>query len=150
MPVEWKDGSIDWVPMIDMKHSYPIETAEYALANGLEEEPAFKWWVRHTLKKRDRLNGKVKSKYWRNTHKFGICIPKSVREAIEIDNSTGTDFWQKAIAKEMKNVHIAFELLEGIIEKEMRGGKVKAGYNFITTHMILILGWMESLLARLG
>ena len=119
-----------------MKNSYPIQVAEYAVANGLDEEPAFNWWVRHALKKRDRIIAKLKSKYWRNTHKFGIRIPKSVEEALEIDRITNTDFWRKAIEKEMQNVRVAFELLEGVTEEQMRTGKIKPGYNFITTHMI--------------
>ena len=27
--VTWKDGSSDWVPVKDLKESYPVETAEY-------------------------------------------------------------------------------------------------------------------------
>jgi hypothetical protein len=44
---------------------------------------------------------KVKSKYWRTTHKFGIRLPKTVEEAYRIDRETGPDFWRKAIKKEM-------------------------------------------------
>ena len=44
-------------------------------------EPAFAWWVPHTLKKRNRIIVKVKSTYWMRTHKFGIRIPKTVEEA---------------------------------------------------------------------
>ena len=105
--VEWKDGSISWVPMRDMKISYPVELAEYAIANNIDEEPAFKWWVKDTLRKRDRIISKVKAKYWRTTHKFGIEVPKSVTEAYLIDQRTNTQFWTEAIRKEMKNVHIS-------------------------------------------
>ena len=34
-----------------MKESHPVEVAEYARARGIDKEPAFKWWVPHTLKK---------------------------------------------------------------------------------------------------
>ena len=61
--VEWKDGSSSWTPLKDLKVSNPVELAEYAIANGLSEEPAFKWWVSHTIKKRDKIISKVKSKY---------------------------------------------------------------------------------------
>ena len=83
--VEWKDGSVSWVPLKDLKASNPVELAEYAVANNIEEEPAFKWWVKDTLRKRDRIISKVKAKYWRTTHKFGIEVPKSVDEAYAID-----------------------------------------------------------------
>ena len=35
-----------------MKESYPVEVAEYARARGIDKEPAFEWWVSHTMKKR--------------------------------------------------------------------------------------------------
>jgi hypothetical protein len=31
-------------------------------------------------------------------------VPKNVMRALEIDKETGTDFWEKAIMKEMKHV----------------------------------------------
>ena len=58
---EWKDGDQDWIPLKDLKESNPIETAEFAVANGTQDEPAFAWWVPHTLKKRNRITKKVKS-----------------------------------------------------------------------------------------
>jgi hypothetical protein len=60
--VEWKDGSMDWVPLVELKASFPIELSEYALANGIEEEPAFKWWVKQTMRRRDRIISMYKSK----------------------------------------------------------------------------------------
>ena len=115
--VEWKDGSVSWVPLKDLKASNPIELAEYAVANNIEEEPAFKWWVKNTLRNRDRIISKVKAKYWCTTHKFGIEVPKSVNEAYTIDRLTGTTFWTDSIDKEMKNVRIAFDELEGVTEE---------------------------------
>jgi hypothetical protein len=44
-----------------VKDSNPIELAEYAVANRIQEEPAFKWWVAETLRMRNRIIGKVKS-----------------------------------------------------------------------------------------
>jgi len=70
------------------------------------------------MKRKERLMKKVKSKYWRTTHKFGIEIPKSVEEAYEIDRVTGTSHWTRAIEKEMKNVRVAFEKLDGITEEK--------------------------------
>jgi hypothetical protein len=99
----WKDGTTSWLPVKDLKESNPIEVAEYAISNKIAEEPAFAWWVRKVLRHRDRILGKVKSKYWSKTHKFGIEFPKSVAEALAIDKRTGTDFWRKAIDKEMRN-----------------------------------------------
>ena len=134
--IEWRDGSMDWHRLVDIKDSYPVQLAEYAVANKINHEPAFKWWVEKILKRKKRMINKVKSKYWRNTHKFGIEIPKSVKEAYKIDRESGTAHWTRAIEKEMKNVRVAFEKVDGVNESQMRTGKIKPGYSFCSTHMI--------------
>jgi hypothetical protein len=126
--VSWANGDSSWLPMKDVKESNPIELAEYAVANQIADEPAFAWWVRYTLRKRDRIIKKVKSRYWKRTHKFGIEMPKSIQEAFAIDRRTGTDFWRKAIEKEMKNIQVAFEFRDDNV--------VPIGYKHIQCHLI--------------
>jgi hypothetical protein len=123
-----KDGSSIWVSLKDFKEAYPIEVAEYAVNNKIASEAAFCWWVPHVLKKRDRIIKKVKTRYFKRTHKFGIELPKSVPEALEIDKKTGTDFWRRAIEKEMKNVQVAFEIRED--------GSIPVGFREITCHLV--------------
>jgi hypothetical protein len=83
-----------------MKDSYPVQTAEYAVANNLAKEPAFRWWISHVFRKRNRIIEKLsKKKYWQRTHKYGIELPKSVAEALDINQRTGTTFWRDAIEK---------------------------------------------------
>ena len=48
--VQWRDRSTSWEKLSDLKASNPVEVAEYAVANRLTEEPAFKWWVSHVIK----------------------------------------------------------------------------------------------------
>jgi len=134
--LEWVDGSMDWVRLAEVKEAYPLQLAEYAVANGIADEPAFKWWVHKVLRRKERIINKVKNKYWRTTHKFGIEVPKPVKEAYEIDRSTGTSHWTKAIEKEMRNVRVAFEKLDNVSQDQMRTGKIKPGYSYCSTHMI--------------
>ena len=47
--VEWKDGSVDRVPLKELKHSNPVELAECAVKNEISDKPAFNWWVKETL-----------------------------------------------------------------------------------------------------
>lgn len=78
----------------DLKNSYPIETAEYAIANQIDDQPAFAWWIPYVQKKRKAILKKVKSKYWQRTHKYGILIPKSVKDAYAADLvSNGDNLW---------------------------------------------------------
>ena len=127
--VQWKDRSTSWTPLKDLKESNPVEVAEYAVANKIPKEPAFIWWAKDVLRKRNQMIAKVRSHYWKRTDKFGVLIPKSVKEALLLDDKTGTDLWQKAIEKEMKNVMPAFTFLE-------RDEKVPIGYQHIDCHMI--------------
>ena len=103
--------------------------AKYAVANNLSNEPAFAWWVPHTIKKEKRLIKAVKSRYSQCSHKFGIYVPKTVEEALEIDRQTNTTYWKDAIHKEMSNNCLAFQFLE---ENE----SIPIGYKWIRCHMI--------------
>jgi hypothetical protein len=107
--VQWKDGSTTWVALEDLKESHPVQVVEYAVEARLADEPAFAWWVPYTLRKRNSIISKLKSKYWVRTHKFGIKIPKTVAEARAFDLENGNTLWWDAICKEMRNVRPAFE-----------------------------------------
>jgi hypothetical protein len=109
--IQWKDGTTSWERLADLKESNPVETAEYAVTRGIEDEPAFGWWVNFTLKKRERIILAVKKRVLKKTHKFGICVPKNADEAYAIDKEDGNTLWADDIAKEMKNVRVAFNVL---------------------------------------
>jgi hypothetical protein len=128
--VQWKDSSTSWISMKYLKSSNPIELAEYAVANQLANEPAFSWWVPQVLRRRNRIIKKLKSNYWIRTHKYGIRLPKSVKEALQLDANAGTSLWRQAIEKEMTNVRPAFTLLEGGDTSKL------VGYQEIKCHMV--------------
>ena len=86
----------EWVLLKDLKESNPVDLAEYAVANRIDHEPAFAWWVPLTLRKRNRIISKLQKKYWQTTHKFGIEIQNTIKRSYEIDEGTGTDFWRNA------------------------------------------------------
>jgi hypothetical protein len=131
---QWKDGSSFWENLSDLKikESHPIETSEYAKIIGIDHEPAFNWWVPHILRKRDRIILLVKKRnprFLKKTHKFGIEVPKTNKDALDIDHRNGNTFWADAIAKEMKDVRVAFKLL-------LDGQSAPIGYQKISCHMI--------------
>jgi hypothetical protein len=39
--VQWADSSTDWLPLKDLKDSNQFKTANYAISNGISEEPEF-------------------------------------------------------------------------------------------------------------
>ena len=115
--VQWTDSSTNWVALKDLKESYPVQLAEYSVAAQISMEPAFAWWVPHTLKRRNHIISNVKSKYWLRTHKFGIRIPKSVEEAKQLNQGNGDTQWWDEIWKEMQNIKPAFEVWEMDVDK---------------------------------
>ena len=135
--VKWKDGLADWVPLKDLKVSNPIEVAECALPHKLDCKLCFNWWVRKVVCKQDRIIKKVKSCHWKRTHKHRIKLQHSVAEVLAIDCRTGTTFWADAIAKERKNVQMAFKFPED--------GVAPPGFTEIKCYMIFD---MKSVLAR--
>ena len=85
--VRWKDDSTSWVPLKDLKESNPLDVSEYAVANKLVTEPAFQWWVPTTLRRRDRIIAKLHTRYMKWVQKFGIDLPKTIKEAYQLDGN---------------------------------------------------------------
>jgi hypothetical protein len=127
--VSWKDSSTSWHSFQDIKNSYPVQLAEYAIHNNLKHEPAFNWWVDHTLKKRRHLIKAVKSRYSQRTHKFGILVPKTAQEALELVLTTNMTFWRDTIKNEMLNNKMAFRFPKD-------NERVPIGFQWIRCHLI--------------
>ena len=126
---EWKDGTSTWVPLKDIKEDSPVQVAEYAHTNEIIHEPALAWWAPHILKHRDRVIAKVKSRSKKKTHKYGIQIPRNVREAYELDTANKNTYWADAISAEMTENRVAFDILE-------QDQKVEPGRKYLECYMI--------------
>jgi hypothetical protein len=113
----------------------PIQVVEYCGCTSIR--CASTWWIGDALRHRDRIISKVSARYWEQTHKFGLLVPTTVKEELEIDQLTPktekeeleidqltpkiekeelekdqlteTAFWRKAVALKMKSVHPAFK-----------------------------------------
>ena len=56
-------------------------------------EPAFAWWVPFTLKQCNRIIGKSDARFSKKSHKFGIAVPWTVKEALQMDRDNGNTAW---------------------------------------------------------
>jgi hypothetical protein len=102
------------------------------VTQGIDHKPAFNLWVPNVLKKRDRIISLVckwTTRYLKRTQKFGIEVPKTVKETLDLDRKNGNTLWADAIAKEVKEVCIAFNILPD-------GHSTPIGYQIIPWHMI--------------
>ena len=67
------------------------------------------------MKKCDSIISLVKkrqTRYLKKAHKFGIEMPKTVKEAAELDTKNEDIKWMDEIAKEMTNVRVASDILK--------------------------------------
>ena len=89
-----------------------MEVTEFAVVRGIDEEPAFAWWVPFTPCSRDRIIASVAAGIKQISHKYGVEIPRSIKESFEIDARNGKTYWRDALKKEMTNLKVAFDILE--------------------------------------
>ena len=101
--------------------------AKFDVERGVSDEPAFFWWVPYALKKRDAIISAINTRVRKVTHKYGIEVPTEVEHAKELDMQNGNTIWMDAMAKEMYNVVVAFEVLDER-EQALNGWKKTTGH----------------------
>ena len=106
--------------------------AEFALVQEINHEPAFDWWLKLVLKKRDRIIASVRTwqtRYLKRSHKFGIELHTTVEQVLTMDAKNDNTLWADAISKEIKNVRVAFGVLPD-------GKSVPIGHQFVQCHIV--------------
>jgi hypothetical protein len=69
--------------------------------------------ISHTLKKQDQIIILVVQAWFVHKDvKFGIKVPNTIAEARQLDPENEDNYWEKSIEKEMKNVCVAFSILD--------------------------------------
>jgi hypothetical protein len=82
-----------------LKDSNPIEAAEYAISNGISEEPAFSLWTRHTLCKRDRFIKKVKTGIGRRLTSSELNSPNQSKKHLRLIAERGLQSGETPLLK---------------------------------------------------
>jgi hypothetical protein len=132
--VLWDMGEETWEPPNTMKTDDPVTVAQYVREKGLMDKPYWKWANRYLKnpKKFLRYSRQVyltKKKYG-PTYKFGVRVPRHLKEALLLDKQNQDELWRDAIKKEMKKI------MEFNTFKVPSDGKPPLGYKKIPCHMI--------------
>lgn len=90
--------------------------------------------------KRDIFIGKVKSRYWKTTHKFGVRLPYSVEEALRLVAETNTSLRHDAIMKEMRPV---FKLWDGSVEDAQHKLRKSATFLKVSDWCLLSVSFLQ-------
>ena len=104
-----KDGTQSWIPLKILKEHNPIEVAEFAISTEIEDEPAFAYWVQHTIQQHNRMISAANACVRKTRHKYGIEVPKSVAHAKAIDKVNDNTLWITTLALEMDMINVAFD-----------------------------------------
>ena len=84
-------------------------------AQGIDHEPAFNWWVKHMLMKRDKIIASIKKGHTRDLKgslELGRELPKTVNETYALDAKNGNTFCADAIKKEFENFCVVFKVYQ--------------------------------------
>ena len=140
--VKWHDSSTSWEKLSSLKESYPVELAEYSVAQGIDHQPAFCWWVPHVLCKQDHIITAdvlckqdhiitaVNKCYHNQTHKFGFELQKNHQMCSpEIDHENGNSLWQDTIVLKMEAVRVAFKVMN-------EGEEPPPRYQYMECHLM--------------
>ena len=98
-------------PLLKIQRNIIIEIIICARENKLQEEHVFNWWCQSMHKKCVRILSKLKSKDWIRTHKYGVRIPRTVKEANEINAFNKNTLWWDYIILEMKMLRLVFDIV---------------------------------------
>ena len=101
------------VALNDLKEYNLFEVDDYAVANKFLSEPDFELCLPEFLRKRTHIIADVNDCIKKCTQKYVIVLPNTGREAHGLYKKIGNDFRKKSIVKYMKNISIAFDILEG-------------------------------------
>ena len=132
--VEWDVGEPTWEPLSVIKKDDPISVAEYVKEKDIVHQPHWKWALKYIKnpKRFLRLTKQIFLTKKKNgpKYKFGVRVPRNIKEALALDKENKNTLWAQAIKKEMDKI-MEFEVFT--IPKD---GKPPSGYKRIPCHMI--------------
>ena len=106
--VMWEDGSVTWEPLTAMTAADPVTSAAHAKEHDLLNAPG--WKKPRRIARRAKVlqrmmnNSKRAQRCDAVVHKFGVRIPRNVKEAKMSDEENGNTLWMDMIKLELKQL----------------------------------------------
>ena len=150
--VQWEDGTESFEPLNVIAEDNPIACAEYAQSNKLLNKTGWKHFknLLGTKLKINRFRHLNKTAFNPNVpkFKFGLQVPRTAKEAYEIDAKLGQTKWANAIHTELEQIH-NYETFENL----GKDAKPPEGYKKITVRFVFDIkhdGWHKARLVAGG
>jgi hypothetical protein len=133
--VEWESGETTYEPLDLIASDDPVTCADYAKQHDLLDTSGWKRFRRYAKneKKLNRMINQSKLQSYRREPfwKFGVLVPRTHSQAMEIDSKNGNTNWQDAEETEMNQL----SEYQTFVDKG-KGGQAPSGYKRIRCHMI--------------
>ena len=96
LQVKWDDGSESWESLHILAEDDPITISIYGKENGLLHHPGWKRYNRlaNAKPRLQTMINKLNARSQAPTFQFGIQVPRSVKEANELDSKSGNTIGQ--------------------------------------------------------
>jgi hypothetical protein len=133
--VQWEDGTTTMEPLSIIGADDPVSCADYAKNNNLLDVEGWKRFKRlvknATVFKRMLNQAKLKSVRRGPIFKYGYQVPRSFKEAMELDKANGNTKWADALLIEATQIK-DYDTFKDI----GLGTKIPNGYKLIRCHFI--------------
>ena len=132
---KWSTGEETWEPLKILAIDDPVTCAKYAKDNCLLDLPGWKRFKRLAAREKKfiRMLRQAFASKKKNAikYKFGVRIPRSFREAKELDKANGNTLWQDALKKELDQIK-AYQTFKDL----GKGAKIPHGHQRIYVHIV--------------
>jgi len=133
--IEWADGSKTWEPINLIGKTDKFTLAAYAREHDLLDTPG--WKFLQSAARRDKRLKRMVNQARRASHhnairyKFGVQIPRTVKEAYALDIANGNTKWADAIETELLQLNEYKTFIDHGVGKPL-----PPGYKMIRCHII--------------
>lgn len=133
--VLWDNGEETFEALNIMKTAEPLKVSKYVVKHNLTDKHGWRWTKRFARNSTKFLRlARIFKSQMKNAvkmFKFGVQVPKSVKEALEFDKKNKTNLWAEAIRKEIEQLleYKTFKILK-------RGQRNLPGLKFIPLHFV--------------
>jgi hypothetical protein len=140
--IEWETGETTYEPLNTIAQDDPMTCAVYAKNNGLLDTPGWRRFKRTARMESRMLRdiNKTTTRLVKATvnYKFGFQVPRTFREAVNIDNKNGNTLWKDAVKLELSQIN-EYQTFEDKGKAVLEGNKVinaPEGYKRIRVHLV--------------
>ena len=133
LKVIWIGRNKQWLSMDDLRVHDPFLLTRYAHKHGLTNTSGWKWTKAFLEAESDfdQMVQAYKVSRYMKTFKFGVEVPQSTKQALEIDKRDGNKLWKEAMITEIDQLHAHKTFI--VLEEHQ---PIPPGYKRIPYHCI--------------